>query len=248
VHICTRTDGSGTKAQLGINFLNYPCSSQATPFSADNSGLVNTLLAEAGGTATGKAITHNLGSTGAVEECLTEMNNGNNAVVAAAFDNTTWGTGNGRWAIGILGLESNAALTATTTPAHAEAVDYRFIKIDGVAPTVQNVMSGKYHDFAESTFQYNTTHVFATSEKNIALEIVRVAGNPVVIGELNAFNNHSFGQSGFLASPSLFTPNVDGLYTAANPVNTYSHGTSALAVNNCRNPAIYKLKGAFQLN
>ena len=247
VHICTRTDGSGTKAQMGINFLNYPCTASATPFAGDNSGLVGSLLSEAGGTSLGKPIVHNLGATGAVEECLTEMNNGNNAVVAGAFNNTTWATGNGRWAIGILGLESNAALTATTAPAHAEAVDYRFIKIDGVSPTVQNVMAGKYHDWAESTFQYNTNHVFATSEKNVALEIIRVAGNPVIVGELNGFNLHSFGQSGFLSSPSLFTANADGLYTPANPVNTFSHGTSSSSVNNCRNPASYKLKGAFQL-
>ncbi|TAK65336.1 hypothetical protein [Methylobacter sp.] len=223
VHICTRTDGSGTKAQLGINFLNYPCSSAATAPAVDTGALIETIA---------KTQVHALSSSGAVSECLRELDAGNNTI-GTGFNNT-YTAGGARWAIGIQGLEKNGHLTLPPE-------NWRFVKIDGIAPTLENVAKGKYHDWAELTFQYSKTHVWDTSEDLIVKEFIKAAGNPNVIVSLNATNVHPFGQSGYLASPKNFTPAVDGNFVATYPVNIYSHATTALAVNNCRVPTAYDL-------
>ncbi|MCK9606093.1 MAG: hypothetical protein M0R33_06530 [Methylomonas sp.] len=224
VHICTRTDGSGTKAQMGINFLNYPCSSAATSPTADT-GALSEIVA--------KTQVHANSSSGTLSECLRELDSGLNTV-GTAFNNT-YGT---RWAVGIQGLEKNADQTE----------DWRFIKIDNVAPTLENVAKGKYHDWAELTFQYSKTHVFDAGEKTIVDEFIKAASNPAVLVTLNAGNVHPFGASGYLASPKNYAPEINGQFAATYPVNPFSHATTSQGVNNCRIPATYDLKtGGIQL-
>lgn len=223
VHICTRTDGSGTKAQMGVNFLNYPCASAATAPAVDT-GTLSEVIA--------KTQVHALGSSGGVSECLRELDAGNNTI-GTSFNNT-YTTGGARWAIGIQGLEKNAN----------QAEDWRFVKIDGVAPTLANVAKGKYHDWAELTFQYSKTHAWDLSEDLIVKEFIKAASNPNVIVSLNQTNVHPFGDSGFLASPKNFTPDVNGNFVSSYPVNPYSHATTVQAVNNCRVPAAYDLPNA----
>lgn len=217
LHICTRTNGSGTKAQLGVNFLNYPCSSAATAPVGDTGTT---------GEAIGVAQVHALSSSGNLSECLRELDGGVNTV-GTAFNNT-YGT---RWALGVQGLEKNAS--------RSEA--WRFIKIDGVAPTLENVAKGKYHDWAELTFQYSKTHAFDAGEKAIVDEFIKAASNPAVLVELNSGNVHSFGDSGYLASPKNYTPEANGNFASTYPVNPFSHATTAQGVNNCRVPAAYDL-------
>jgi len=227
VHICTRTNGSGTKAQLGINFLNYPCSTVATAPTADTGSTttagVYSFLTEV----VAKTQVHALSSSGTVSECLGEMNSGTNTV-GTAFPNPYTSA---RWAIGVQGLEKNAGLTE----------NWRFVKIDGVAPTLENVAKGKYHDWAELTFQYSKTHVWDTSEDLIVKEFIKAAGNPSVMVSLNAANKQTFGDSGYLASPKNFPADVNGNFVSTYPVNPYSHATASEAVNNCRIPTAYDL-------
>ncbi|WP_374090778.1 hypothetical protein [Methylomicrobium lacus] len=215
LHVCTRTNGSGTKATTGINFLNYPCTAAATALAVDTGTT---------GEAIAKTQVHALASSGNVTECLDELDSGSNTV-GTAFNNT-YGF---RWAIGIQGTDQNVDL------AHA----WRFIKIDGAAPTMDNVALGLYHDWAELSFQTNKTHVWDQSEDGVVNEFIRVAGSPVVMGALRA--TASFGDTGFLANPKNFAPNVNGILDHTSPVNPYSHATTGAAVNNCRVPAVYNL-------
>jgi hypothetical protein len=226
VHICTRTNGSGTKAQLGINFLNYPCSSAATSFSSATSAAAQSA---AGETNLKAAQIHDMSSAGTLSECLIELDTAVNTV-GTGFNNV-FTTGGARWAVGVQGLEKNAS----------RGESWRFVKIDGIAPTLANVAKGKYHDWAELTFQYSKTHVWDTSEDLIVKEFIKAAGNPNVIVSLNATNAHSFGDSGYLASPKNFAADVNGNFVSSYPVNPYSHATTAQAVNNCRIPAAYDL-------
>jgi len=215
LHICRRVNGSGTQAQLGIKFLNYPCNDTATPPAVDTGALPE---------AVNSAQVHALSSAGGLTECLNELNSGTNTV-GTSFNNI-YGD---RWAIGIQALDQNANL----------ANGFRFVKIDGVTPTLQNVVNGKYKDWVELTFQYNSTHTFDTSEKAIVDEIIKEAGNPVVMAGLNATALHSFGQGGFLAVPQLFAAPSNGKLALGKPVNPLSHGTTAAKTDNCRMPAIY---------
>ncbi len=214
VHICRRVQGSGTQAQLGINFLNYPCFSGASAPAGDT------------GVSTeqdGVTLVHALPSSGGLTSCLNELEAGTDTNPANDFANV-YGK---RWAIGLQALEKNAD----------RADSFRFIKVDGVAPTLANVANGKYYDWAELTFQYSKTHAWDAGEQIIADAIIKSAGNPLVLAAINTGFVHSFGQSGLLAVPTLHTANQDGTLNLALPVNPYSHATSGQSINNCRVPA-----------
>ena len=218
VHICRRVNGSGTQAQHGIKFLNYPCTGAATPPAAGNNfpeGVPATQV-------------HALSSSGDVTDCLNELQTATNA--ANGFNNL-YTAGGKRWAIGIQSLEKNAD----------RSDDFRFVKVDGVAPTLENVANGTYNDWAELTFQYNNGH-FATLSSDvatIATEVIESLGNPTVLASLNSGFVHGFGASGYLAVPQFNTVASNAKLDLSAPVNPYSHGTANAAVNNCRVPTIY---------
>lgn len=227
IHICGRVSGSGTRAQFGIKFLGYPCNNIANPqvdgdFDADTTNNPPE--------AVNIAQVHNNSSSGDVEECMTDLDSATGAGIGK-FNNIYPDV---RWTIGYQGAERNSTLSK----------DYRFIKVDGVEPTLNKVISGRYKDWVELTFQWNKNHSFDTSEKQIVEEIIKEAGNPVVMGVTNAAGTHSWGQSGFLAVPQSFDPQSNGRISNSRPVNPMSHGTPKQDPNACRTPVIYNPKTA----
>ncbi|MFI3199048.1 MAG: hypothetical protein QX196_12090 [Methylococcaceae bacterium] len=228
LHTCRRENGSGTQAQSNIKFLGNPCASV---------GLIPAPDAVVQGFAEGDgvAMVHENNSSGIVDECLNELQDGTNTV-GTAFDNT-YGV---RWAVGIQSLEKKTAA----------ASKYRFVKVDGVAPTLANVVNGKYRDWAENTFQYGTAHVFSSnSAENTALKalteaVIKSSGAPEVMAKLNTGFGHTFiplaiNQGAYLAVPTNYTIEANGAFLSTRPVNPYSHATAAVSVNNCRVPSIY---------
>jgi hypothetical protein len=216
IHICRRVSGSGTQAQLGSKFMNYPCTTAGTKPAVDTGALPEAIE---------QAQVHAMSSSGSMSECLSELDQGGNSV-GTSFNNI-YGF---RWAIGMQGTEVNAD----------RASQFRFVKIDGVAPTLINVANGKYKDWVELTFQYNKSHAFDQSEKAIVDEIIKEAGNPTVMGVTNTKALHSWGQSGFLAVPQSFAPTTNGNVVNSAPVNPLSHGTPSASPSACRAPVIYK--------
>ena len=216
LHICRRASGSGTQAQLGVKFMGYPCNDVATQGVTDTLALPESVA---------KAQVHAMTSAGAMSECLAELDAGTNTV-GTSFNNTYTGV---RWAIGIQGSELNATRSSA----------WRFVKIDGVEPTLDKVVRGKYKDWVELTYQYNKDHAFDTSEQAIVDEIIKASGNPVVMAATNLLAVHSWGKSGFLATPQSYTAQESGIVAYEKPVNPFSHGTTTAATNNCRMPAIY---------
>ncbi|MEQ1529010.1 MAG: hypothetical protein ABL925_06820 [Methylococcales bacterium] len=224
LHTCRRENGSGTQTQSNIKFLADPCSSVGIPAASDFSQVV-------GGEGEGYPMIHENNTSGSVENCLVELNDGTNA--ANGFDNQ-WGK---RWAVGIQSLEKKTSA----------ASGFRFVKLDGVAPTLANVMSGKYRDWAENTFQYSNSHKFSlNSTENAALKkltdaIIKSAGAPEVMAALNNGFTHTFttDKGAYLATPTNFTPEANGVFNPSRPVNVYSHAISGSAVNNCRVPTVF---------
>ncbi|OAI25315.1 hypothetical protein A1356_13685 [Methylomonas koyamae] len=221
LHTCRRDVGSGTQAQSNIIFLGDGCSDAATALPPANA--TDADFAEGDGV----AIIHSNTSTGRVDSCLRDLQNGNDA--GSGFTNQ-WGH---RWAIGILSLErANAA--------------YEFVKIDGVAPTLANVVEGKYKDWAENTFQYRNNASSAPltgDKKTLADAIIKSAGAPSVMADLNGGFVHTFGNGAYLAVPSNFA-SVNGRFDSARPVVPFSHavktGASTFAPTNaCRVPTIW---------
>ena len=223
VTICRRTNGSGTQAQMSANFLRYPCSSAAMK-PAHNSVF---------GSFIGPVVLENSGS-GDVNKCLDDFNNGTNNGKNIEFGTGTALANNSglikRWALGLQSLEKNADLS----------LGYRFVKIDGAAPTLQNAANGTYLDWVEQSFQTRKT----TAGAKLALfnQIVNQAATPAFLGTLDAAKfNYPFGQSGFLAvSTNGHTPTYTaaGLLDETVPVVPYTHAPGISSLDNCRVPVV----------
>ncbi|MDD5273906.1 MAG: hypothetical protein PHU14_14470 [Methylovulum sp.] len=246
VHICSRTIGSGTKAQFGIKFLGNVCTSFGSKVvqHADHSAIAEPGQSnyKAGPIANPEKLlrpmVHAMASGGDLNECLNELDSGAANTSGNFAPGTAYGAAGAtavRWAVGFLSLDQNATLSNS----------YRFVKIDGVAPTLANVANGTYPDWVEGTFQYNVNQLSNASLKAMVLELISSFGTPSVLSYVNAnTSTHTFGTSGFLAVPNTTHPaSGTGLVNLAAPVNPLSHaifpGTSGQATNDCRAPIIY---------
>ncbi len=225
VHVCRRVDGSGTQAQHGIVFLNSPCADAASATNPAHD-LVTT-------EADPYTQVHEMSTSGGVSDCLKSLDTGVQ-IVGSAFDETAFVSGS-RWAVGLQSLEKG------------NASNYEFVKVDGVAPTLANVANGTYHDWVENTFQYNNTHYAALTAdvKKVVDTLIKKASLPEVMSALNNPAGttsgfiHAFGNGAYLAVPSLFTPEANGAYNSARPVNPYSRAVFGTPVENCRVPTIW---------
>lgn len=210
VHLCRRVNGSGTQAQFNSNFLSNPCTESALSPSSTSNPLA------------GPVVILNSGS-GNVDTCLADFNDGTNNSGANA-------AGTKAWAIGVQSTERNADIKR----------NYRFIKIDGVAPTLANTASGNYMDWAEVTYQWRKpAYNGPTGDKlKIIEKIASDAGKPSIIAKNNAKYVHPFGAGGYLAvTTSGHTAPENGIFDANNPVTPYTHAPG-LSLDNCRVPVI----------
>ena len=228
VHYCSRTAGSGTLATINIKLENQ-CSKTNEAIATTAS---QTLGQETDPLAGNQKVVHSMSGSGDLENCLEGLNDGAAKSTFTPYPTMT-NTSGPRWAIGIMGVDRNSTV----------AKKYRFIKIDGFAPTAQNVVEGKYKLWAE------LVNVAATTTNTLALDILANLGSSAQITALNV--THPFGISGFLgtANNTLFPPSYDTaispgtkLYAAwdsARPVNPWTHTTAAgNSLNHCRTPSI----------
>lgn len=235
VHICSRTIGSGTKAQFGVRFLDNACNpagsklvSQADYVGSNENG--GAAIAE---TAI-RPMVHTMASAGGLAECLDELDLDSNNT-SGSFDSSQYS--GLRWSIGYQSLDKNANRSKS----------YRFIKVDNVAPTLKNVANGTYHDWVESVYLYRNGSVSPLTGDRATLvnEMINSFGKPAVLAAVNTSSaTHAFGTSGFLAVPNTIHPApADGKVNLTNPVNPLSFaiypGTSGNASNNCRVPLLY---------
>lgn len=216
VQLCRRVRGSGTQAQFNAIFTNYPC------VQTGRTALEGSL------TLTGPIVALNSGSSD-VGKCLSDFNNGTNTatnpVVNAALGK--------RWAIGIQSLENNANL----------AQNYRFIKIDGYAPTLQRVAAADYQDLAEQSFQYrtfDTVGVPLPAPKPTILTYIAAEGStPDDFAGVNTAYVHSFGTSGWLATPKFgAAPSPLNPFSLATPVNSWTRAPNNAILNICQFPTV----------
>jgi hypothetical protein len=227
VQICRRVAGSGTQATINALSSNWPCDPNRTDLTID---IVNPR-----GTA-GPTVVLNSGSSD-VDNCLNSFN----------------GTGN-PYAIGNLSVEGRNV---------AKDRAWRFIKIDGVAPTLRNVHAGDYSLWTQQacqrrgeTLPYNAAVGADDTIANKAKVFTALCGDAAVNGlnglpTLTKLNNplancnvdptkcaslYTWGQSGWLATPTsgLLYDNV--LAAATRPVNAYTREVTTGKVNVCQTP------------
>jgi ABC-type phosphate transport system substrate-binding protein len=208
VHICRRRAGSGTHAQIASLILRTNCSGGVTMSTATALPFLQPQVSAAQG-------------SGDMTDCLDNLGTGSNT----AYDGDNPFLNKIRWGIGYQSLEKNADTSAA----------YRFVKIDGAAPTLENIHAGKYYDFAESTLQrrggngdYNSSIVAAGAEADVTAMFEEIsvqlaqASNLVSINAGSKFA-HPFGQSGWLANPNVSGNTPEDALDLAKPVNVYSH-------------------------
>jgi hypothetical protein len=241
IHICRRDDYSGTEKTMetalgGLANNGGSCLSGVNNWvSSTNSELLGSGWANS---ATSSTVYAN-SSTGNLLKCL-EANDavGQFAIGYASVDNA-WGT-NG-------------------TPAQSSlAADFRYIKVDGALPSIENAASGRYSIFAQSVYtipanssQPNSLSGGAALALQNAITGTHGLGYYKVVEAVNAldqWSNPTF-HGGLLAIPSGAGtgPNTPVGVSATNaqffvdPVNMYYHTTGSVdtaanpsAIDNCQ--------------
>ncbi|MBL4608488.1 MAG: hypothetical protein JKY01_11770 [Pseudomonadales bacterium] len=186
VTICRRVNGSGTQAQLNANFLNAPCAADAEKPAVDNTtctdtkGNANSALPFCGA---GYAVT--TATTAGV--ALVHENSGSGDVTEC-LDQLQAAN---RWAVGVQSMEKASS-------------EWSFVKINGEAPTLENVNKGKYFDWAATTIQWRNAAVNGvpapSGDMLAVLNAIRTeAGKPSVLDALNDKTNQNIGATGYLA-------------------------------------------------
>ncbi|MBI3545019.1 MAG: hypothetical protein HY081_00270 [Gammaproteobacteria bacterium] len=217
IQICRRVNGSGTQAQFNAIMLGYPCD-------ATFDGAIDSLQPEAAGPLA-TFVTENEGS-GDVEKCLNDFNNGTNTTGQNSALRK-------RWAVGIQSMEKNAP-----SGAGAYTNAYRFIKVDGFAPTLANVHAGDYYDVAAQSLQYKTGAPAVTVDAYSSLK--PEFQNPLNLPDLNKLQ--AFGTAGWMALPSA-TNTPDAVLNLARPVSWYRRVSFSGAGNTCALPSMFKKTG-----
>jgi len=208
-------------------------------------------------------------TTGAINLCRRNAGSGTHAVTTMHFLSTNCGKGeflmpnavcSGGTACSVNGNESasgvEACLAANNAAANAWAVGYqsteknadlsqpyRFVKIDGVAPTLNNLLSGNYGHFGELTAvrRGNTNDLVNVpnptdipAANGIWTSIVNLLTTAANVGALDALDltKQPFGASGFAARGTPTFP-----INPAAPINPLTHVRPGTATQNtCTGP------------
>jgi len=211
VYLCRRTNGSGTQATINAKILDVPCSVAAANPLETSNDLI------------GPVVRLNAGS-GDVEKCLADLNDGTNT----SGQNAAAVKG---WAIGVQSTEKNAS----------NKLAYRFIKIDGVAPTIENTAANKYPVAVEVTYQWLKTGGPTGDVAKIISRVATDAGKPSIVAKNNGSFKYTWGQGGFLAVASEGWPVTPGAFDINNPVTPYTHIDPQTGIlDDCRAPVLYK--------
>jgi hypothetical protein len=148
INLCRRSPGSGTQAQFNALFFNSPCHSAAAAPLRDNTATTWRVAnaQNAGGTVRHDYIGTTTGLTG-VPSGAPAVHEGQGAGDVERCMQLLNGSTVTRWGVGFNSLERGSG----------GSKDYvRFVKIDGVAPTLENVASNKYFDWSGATIQWRT--------------------------------------------------------------------------------------------
>lgn len=135
------------------------------------------------------------------------------------------------WAVGILTTESVESLKDDR---------WRFIKMDGVAPTLLNAYNGRWPFFVEQSYQWRNEHSeqpLQGPKLTLMSQIGLQLGSPAIIRDLNRGFRHVWGNAGVmaLADPGIGTPSlplpgkpIDHATVDENPILAVRHQS-----NNC---------------
>ncbi|WP_347989538.1 hypothetical protein [Methylomonas sp. AM2-LC] len=235
VHLCRRENGAGQQVAVLANLLQYPCLGSTAPELATPQSAPYTDVEYAT-------------SLGAVDKCLADFNDGTNGwfgttnpspypqpPCSSAVSSCTTKHGN-QWALSIQTTERNAT----------NGANYRFIAIDGAAPTGEAAYLGHYPIIGTYALSWNQANV--TANQHLALNAIAAYSKlPATIASRNnSLSPQLFGQAGYLSLvDNGFQPPL--VWNTSNPTTPYSRLDSGNHPNACVIPTVNSSYGQAQL-
>ena len=214
VFVCRRGQTSGTQASFASFVLNERCNASVPAFRAPTAGNSQSGSAYDRNNATfANALVFAGSSSGDVRACLDHRND------------------QGRYAIGVLS-------TNTDYERADGSRDFRFVGLDGVPATLQNVANGGYHFVTENVLNTAVAATLTTVEEDIRDFIVDNIGLPDIIAALNVSEQNLAGDTGILGTPGLTAATLpnDPVVTEADmrlrPISSFTR--SLPSANNCQ--------------
>ena len=204
VHLCRRNLGASTQAAINAYFLRSPCEA--------NSPMPVALSNPDYG-----PVVLYPGQVSLEETCLDSLDKGS---INSSFNPR----GNKAWALGMLTTERNTTLS----------LGYRYIRIDGIAPTPEEVFNGHYKYFTEAAYIWRKE---APTPKGDTLTfmkyLITAAATPEMYGVLNRKTVQPWGVGSFIgtsgqgyAIPNAFNPD--------RPLTPWTHQPLGQTLENCR--------------
>ena len=224
VAVARRNNGAAVGAVAYATFLNYPSTASAfgpaqpTANDAVSEGAALPIVKSPGGAA-------DSGLT------LKDWQNGTNVL---GFNNVSGAT---RWGIGINSADRNNGVTAAGTGGDP----WRYIKVDGYAPTLENVAAGVYPFWAEGSVLFTTTRATDAQwalKAALLTAFAKDLGSPTVAATVNT--TQAWGKTGIFATtkdPRGYTTTIP--FSNSNPVVALTHnsdGTTHTAIVPVVNP------------
>lgn len=212
VAVGRRNKGAAIGAVAYSKFLNYPGALNAFPPASktiDNAVDEDATL----------PIVKSPGGAADTGNLLKDWQNGANAT---GFNNVTDGLSYAkRWGIAINSADRNSSVTAAGTGGDP----WRYIRIDGYAPTLENVAAGVYPHWAEGAVLYRTVKTIDPQwalKTKLLKAFADYLGSPTVANAVNT--TQAWGKTGIFATtadPRGFTATVP--FNTSNPVIPLTH-------------------------
>lgn len=197
VHICRRNAGSGTNAQFEAIFLNRPCANINGQF--QSRGMISAAAGDSCDLLGGSVVCNNRGSSD-LGRCLDDLQTAGNS--QGLFPgNTILDQPRFAWGIGYQSTEKNQSLGR----------GWRFVRVNGMAPTLNNIHMASYMDHAEQTCQRRVDespldpNVPAGVLTQVFAEVCNAGPTDVFFENLTFL--HPWGQGGWLSVPDEDGPN-----------------------------------------
>lgn len=212
IYVCRRGNDSGTQASFAAFVLNERCNASVTQFVVPDNGSCTAGGCDYTPAAFGGDFIFAGDGSSDVRDCLDDR-----------FANSQFG-------IGV--LSTNTGIN----PVGGTSRQFRFIGIDGAAPTLQETANGGYHFVTENVLNVRGSGPAGAAGLVVA-EIVATIGTPSIIADLNVGSQNLGGDHGILgrANGSTIVENAAPVSVAdmrSNPVSSFSRSTSGSS-NNC---------------
>lgn len=212
VAIATRNNGAAAIVVAYSKFLNYPTTANAIP---PVTPIKNDAVVENASLPIVKA-------PQSISDAATILNDWQNGTNTLGFNNVAAGTGFAkRWGIAFNSVDRNTAVKADGTGGDP----WRYIKIDGYAPTLENVAAGTYPIWTEGSALYPTVKA-SDKQWDVKTKLLKALtdnwSSPAVIGAFTS--TQAWGKTGaFVTSkdPRGFVTAIP--FDVSNPVIPFSH-------------------------